>query len=302
MAINIFENMNLAKPTLDYLRDSDVAGNETPETLLKVSDLVPFENHPFKVDTEAPDFEELVESVRENGVIVPIIVRTKGNGKYEIISGHRRAEACKLAGITEVSAMIKDLDDYMATIVMVHSNLYRPEVSIAEKTRAYRMWNDAEEHVHGRAGINVAATISEQASVSRATVFRYIRLSYLVDELLDLVDAKKMPINAGMEISYLDADSQTKLASYISEYGIIPNNDQAAKIRKECEAAGGKLTYELITPIMLQNVAKPSSKVTFKSKDLANYFKPDTDAASMTGVIVKLLEMHKDDILSGKFD
>lgn len=280
---------------LSYLLDEEavdkkeVEGNS--ETIIKVSDLLEFKDHPFNVNTESDDFEELVESIRTNGLIYPILVRPVDD-KYEIISGHRRLAACKELGFEEVSAIVRPLDDYEATVLMVHSNFHRPEISISEKAHAYRMCMEVEKH-QGIKGVDTAAEIGEKASDSRAKVYRYIRLSFLKDEILKLVDSNKLKINAGVELSYLDEEAQNVLWDFISTNEIIPNNVQAVVIRKEWNERNN-LTMEILISIMLGKEKKTAKAFSLKKKEINEYFDADCDPEYVSKVIHTLLRKYKD--------
>ena len=244
---DLFSNLNFSDKSFmledefSFSSSKEKPASAAPDSVVKLSDLREFTDHPFKVDTETPDFEELVESIRDNGLIYPILVRPVDD-KYEIISGHRRVEACKSVGLEEIPVIIRPLNDYEATIVMVHSNLYRPEISISERAKAYRMCMDAEKH-QGKKGADTAVALGEEASDSRAKVYRYIRLSYLSEELLDCVDIKKLTIGIGVELSYIDEIGQGSILTFIEQTGTYPNFDQACALRKTFEDSNA-LSFE----------------------------------------------------------
>lgn len=295
----LFDNMNLTDKS--YLLEPEsieegIESGELKESVISMKKISFFKGHPFKVNTDTPDFEELVDSIKENGLIYPILVRPTKGDKYEIISGHRRYAACKEVGMTEISAIVRPLDDYEATILMVHSNLYRPEISISERAKAYRMCMDAEKH-QGKKGLDTAAAMGEEVSDSRRTVYRYIRLSYLSDELLEKVDEKSINMNIGIELSYLDMDAQVGIFKFISEYNKIPNLAQAAELRAMYEDSGD-ISFEDITDVLLREEApKPPTSISFKKKELQDYFGKDTSMDRISNVLHQLLQKYKDGLL-----
>lgn len=306
---DIFSNMNLTD--MSYLVDPSVNAKgvtdegttkkgKEPETQIPIYSLKPFKNHPFRVDTEGESFEQLIESVRKEGVIYPILVRPSGDG-YEIIAGHRRAAACQAAGMETIPAVVRSLDDYEATILMVHTNFYREEIRISEKARAYRMCIDAEKH-QGKKGGNTAELVGNGQD-SKRQVYRYVRLSYLTNDLLELLDAGRLPVNVGVELSYLNSNTQTVLKKFIDEYGILPNVEQATELRKLSGAVEDQesgLSYEIVVATLVTGMKKKASnKVSFKTKELAGYFDEGTDAESMSQVILMLLEKYRNGDFEG---
>lgn len=303
---DLFENMNITDNS--YLLDDNLLASElqtgrSKEEMIKLSDLEEFPEHPFIVNTETEDFEELVESIRENGLIYPILVRPVVGGKYQIISGHRRAAASKVAELSEIPAIVRLMDDYEATVLMVHSNLYRPEISIKEKARAYRLCHDAEKHQGKHYGGDTAANIGEKASDSRRKVYRYIRLSYLSDRLLDAVDEKKMAINIGIELSYLNEKTQEQISEIIEEYHMMPSIEQAVILRKLSEEQGD-ISKEKIIALLLEEEKKKATKtsISFKKKDLQDFFDPDTEMDKMSEIIMQLLSKYRDGLLDDFID
>ena len=269
---------------------------------VKCKDLVDFKNHPFLVDTSSEDFEKLVDSIRENGIIEPIIVRTyfedglASSDKYEIISGHRRRKAAEEAGLDEIPAVIMDITDYEATILMVHENFYREKILPSEKARAYRMCMDAEKH-QGVKGVDTAELAGGEED-SRRQVFRYIRLSYLNNELLNAVDDGKLAFMTGVELSYLNQDRQRVLANIIDDLEKYPSSDQAKQIREiEKEESSLDGFYNKIMELMDKKKLASSGGISLKMKVLSNYFPEDTDKDTISAVILKLLEGYK----SGRF-
>ena len=300
---NLFENMGLTD--LSYLLEEPAEpapASVKKDEVLPIDKLVPFKKHTFKVNTEDSAFQELVESIKEGGLIYPILVRPIGN-KYEIIAGHRRVAAALEAGLTEVPVVIKVLSDYEATFVMVHSNLYRPEISISEKAKSYRLIRDEGKH-QGIKGEDTAAMMGEQYSESRRTVYRYIKLSYLTEEFLELIDSKLLPVNIGLEIAAMSEDTQTLLYDFLKEYKVKLSIIQAENLAKKYHENGDLLSNEdligeLLAPALKK---KASTKVTFKKSQLQEYFSPDTEEETMSNIILQLLQKYKEGLLDKYLD
>lgn len=286
----------LLDPLLNVEQDVGIPEmNESPQTL-PIKKLRPFKNHPFRVDQESDDFLQLVDSIKENGIIYPILVRPLGDS-YEIVAGHRRTLAGEKAGLEEVPVTIRVMDDYEATVIMVHTNMYRPQILISEKAKAYRMIMEQEKH-QGKKGSDTAKMIGKEND-SRRQVYRYIRLSYLSDAFLKMVDEGRLPIGIGTEIGYLDTNSQDALHAYMDKTGKKPNADQVAKLRKIYEEEGKSLSLERIIAELMDLVSKkPLTKVSFKTKELAGFFDKGTDAEVMTNTILMLLSKYR----NGDFD
>jgi ParB family chromosome partitioning protein len=295
---NIFDN--LKKMDTSYLLDPSL-GNGVPSDAsnepldIKLDKLIPFKNHPFRVDIESDKFQELLDSVKEYGVIQPILIRQNEDGVYyEIISGHCRVEAARLVGMECIPAKIMKLDDFTATAFMTHSNIYgRDEILISEKAKAYRMCLDEEKKL-GRNRTETAEYIGAGKD-SKRQVQRYVRLSYLNDNFLCLIDKGSLSVQAGVELAFLDSESQTVLYDFISKFDLALNFEQAQAIR-EISNNEGVLSSERLVPLFF-NIhdapPKPKNKVTFKTKELAGYFDEGTTAEVMTDIIKRLLEKYK---------
>ena len=304
---NLFNN--LSKMDTSYLLDPSVAetveeveviAEQQETTTLPIDKLIAFHNHPFRIDTETEKFQELLDSVREYGVLQPIIVRpsTVKEGFYEIIAGHCRTKAAEMAGLENIPAKTIVIDDFMATIIMTHTNIYgRDEILISEKAKAYRMCLDEEKKL-GNNRTDMAAQIGGSKDSVRQ-VQRFVRLSYLSDSLLSLIDNKKLTVQIGTELAFLDEESQEALYLYIDNFHHIPNLEQAKKLREVLKSENNPLSYERIISILVEP-PKPKSinKVTFKEKDLRDYFEEDTSIEEMTEVIKILLTKYKDGELS----
>ena len=289
----------LLDPSLEQkLEEEEIEFKTDKPKTLKISQLVPFKNHPFRVDPETDKFLELVDSIKENGIIQPILVRPTDNGKYEILAGHCRTEAARQNNLDEVPAFILDVDDYTATKLMAHTNIYgRDEILPSEKAKAYRMCLDQEKKL-GNNRTDVAESIGAGKD-SKRQVQRYVRLSYLSDVFLAMIDNKKLTVQIGVELAFLDSESQDALYKYIEQFHSIPTLDQAKILRETVKQEGKPLTNErVISLLVVPPKVKPKTKVTFKTRDLEDYFDQGTSADEMEAIIKKLLIKYKD----GEFD
>lgn len=231
--------MNLPKITRDDLFiPKEVREEERLEKVrnIKISNISDFPNHPFKV-VDNDDMEQLTESVKDSGILVPVIVREKGNGQYEMISGHRRKRASELAGLETIPCIIKNLTDDEATIIMVDSNLQREKILPSERAFAYKYKLEAIKHQGKTTSrqvvekLNSTDAIGEEHGESGRQVQRYIRLTYLIPELLNLVDEGKIAINPAVNISYLKEEEQKSLFDYIEYYDATPSLEQAKELK-----------------------------------------------------------------------
>ena len=248
---------NFGLPSLDDIFSShDDKANGTPIEELPIRDIDPFPNHPFRVrDYDpatgelVPEMAQLVESIRENGVLTPALVRQKPDGRYELISGHRRKRASELAGKESLPCRVVSMTEDEATIAMVESNFQRDEILPSEKAFAYRMRRDAENR-QGKTGDGVWTTdqIGTEQGDSGRQVRRYIRLTYLQKELLDLVDSKELAFLAGVSLSYLSDEHQQELIRYKKELGIVPTLQMAEDLRNH--EREGTLESEQIRKIL----------------------------------------------------
>ena len=262
---------------------------------MSVSELKPFEAQPFKVLMDE-SMDELVQSIKESGVLSPLVVRPHKDGGYEILSGHRRATACKLAGRDKVPVIIRHLDDDMAAIFLVDSNLQRENILPSEKAYAYRLKLEAMKHQGKKIETTCAQIghklkskdiLAQQVGESRNQIQRYIRLTELIDPLLDMVDNKKLPINSAVELSYLGSKFQSDVAKAIERDETAPSIEQAAKIRRFAES--GILSAKAIDRIMREERRKKRS-FTLKEDMLNQYFPEEFTVEQIREVLVKLLE------------
>ena len=255
---------------------------------LPVTELFSFKGHPFKV-IDDEKMMETVESVKENGVLVPIIVRERKEGGYEIVSGHRRKRACELAGVNEIPAIIKDLTDDEAVIIMVDSNLQRDTVLPSEKAFAYKMKLDAMKRQAGRPSkdnfvqvgqnndpYNARKELAKNSNDSSVQIQRYIRLTNLIPDFLDMVDNKKMAFNPAVEVSYLDDKMQAELLDVIDMEQSMPSLSQAQKIKQFFQ--DDKLDRNVLESIMQEEKGNQQEYIKLKTTSLKEYF-PDTFTA-----------------------
>lgn len=265
---------------------------------LPLDKLEPFPNHPFKV-IDDDKMLETVESIKERGVLVPILVRPKNDGNFEIVSGHRRHHASQLAGLTEIPAIVREMDDDTAILLMVDSNLQREELLPSEKAFAYKMKLDAMKRQGQRTDLTSAQIgrkfdgkesrelLAEQVGESRNQISRFIRLTNLVPNLLDRVDNKTMAFNAAVEVSYLTEPEQLMLCDAIECEECTPNLSQAKRLKQYSQ--DGKLDENVMDAIMTEE--KPiEEKLVLKGDVLAKYFPRTYTPSQKQKIIVKLLE------------
>lgn len=280
---NLFGKSEL--PTLQRVVDDTEQVVEIP-----LAKLYTFENHPFKViDDEKMD--ELVESIKANGVLVPGIVRKINDNKYELISGHRRKHACELAGKETMPAFVKNLSDEESTVIMVDANIQRETILPSEKARAYSMKYEALKHQGKKGDGNTLEAVGEGTGDSAKTVQRYIQLSRLIDGLLDMVDANQIGFMQGIEIAYLSEEEQKWIAELIEQYTIRMNLEQAKKLKELSKS--GKLTKDM-AQMILWNIGTPiKKKVTIKENIVKKYFPDYYSLEEIEETIISLLEEWK---------
>lgn len=261
-------------------------------TEVNISFLEEFKNHPFKVlDNE--DMDNLVESIKENGILNPILCRKKDNNKYEVISGHRRLHAAIIVGLEKVPVIIKDYSDDEATIIMVDSNLQREEILPSEKAFSYKMKLEAMKRqnrtqVGYEKGKRSVELLSDEVGESRNQIQRYIRLTELNPDLLEKVDNKELAFNVAVELSYLSALNQALVSEIMQGYNVKPNLEQASVLKEKAKNAN--LTEELIEYILCEEKAKKPIKINIKGDKVAKYFPSSYSPKDMENVIFELLE------------
>lgn len=286
-------------PTLDELMG--ISGEENANEL-EINRIHNFANHPFKV-VDDEEMDELVESIEKNGILVPVLVRPDVNNSYEMIAGHRRMHAAIRIGLKTIPAIVRDLDDDEAIIVMVDSNIQRKKLLPSEKAFAYKMKLEAMKHRVGRKSKeNVSqlgthyradSELANELGESRNTIRRFIRLTELIPELLEYVDKKRLPFTSGVDISYLDKEIQKWIFEYIKENGPV-KSVQIAALRREIEN-GAIMTQEKMISILIENQpgGKPNREVTFSENKLRSYFPEKTSPVEIEEVILNLLEIWK---------
>ena len=291
--------INIGRNALDDLFKTDESRKAEEIIPMQLSELKPFTEQPFKVlDNE--DMDELVESVKVNGVLSPIVVRPHPEGGYEILSGHRRARACELAGITEVPVVVKNLDDDTAVILLVDSNLQREHILPSEKAFAYQMKLEAMKRKAGRPskensdqignqyeGKKSVEIMAENSTDSRNQIQRFIRLTELIDPILEMVDNKEIAMNAAVELSYLGTKEQVEVKKAMESEDGPPSIEQAKKIRRFYDE--GRLNPDVILSIM-QEQKEEKVKITLHDDKLKKYFPKGYSKQQMEDTILKLLE------------
>lgn len=281
------------------LKSVDTIFNKNSEkvTEIAISLLADFKEHPFKIINDEK-MADMIESIKEYGVLTPIIIRPKDD-IYEIISGHRRKFACEKLEIAKIPAIIKDLDDDEATILMIDSNIQREEILLSERAFAYKMKLEAMKRQAGRPkdnwaqvgpnykGKRSAEILADEIGESRNQIKRYIRLTNLIKELLDMVDIKKMAFNTAVELSYLKENEQKILFDAITKYKTIPSMKQATKLKNFSNEE--KLNENVIDAIMTEEIEVPI-KISLTGKNIKKYFPEEYSQKQMEEVIFKLLE------------
>ena len=264
---------------------------------IPISELVPFKNHPFKVvDDEA--MLRTTESIAQFGVLTPLIARPLEDGGYEIISGHRRAHAAEAAGLTEVPVIVRDMDDDAATVLMVDSNLQRESILPSERAFAYKMKLEAIKRKAGRpskenprqvvGNLESAEIIGKDNDESGRQVQRFIRLTNLIPELLDMVDQKQISLNPAVELSYLTPEEQQHVIEAMDFTQAAPSLSQAQRLKKLSQEGG--CTLEAMQDILGEVKKGDLERVAFKSEQLRKYFPKSYTPKQMSDTIIKLLE------------
>ena len=271
--------------------------NEETALDLEVVRIRPFKNHPFKV-VDDEKMEDLVESIRTNGILSPVLVRPLGNDTYEMVSGHRRMHAAILLGMEKIPAIIRDMTDDEAVVSMVDANIQREELLPSEKAFAYKMKFDAMKRRAGRPrkenstqigwNLETAELVGKETGESKNQIRRFIRLTELIPELLDYVDQRRLQFTVAVEISYIDHEVQKWLYEYIRDNGMVRMN-QITLLRTQLQA--GAITQTKMIGILndSQPGRIPSSKVTFTEKKLREYFPASYTTTQMRDVIEDLL-------------
>lgn len=264
---------------------------------IPLDQLKPFRNHPFKVRDDQRMLDT-VDSIREYGVLVPAIARPDPEGGYELISGHRRKRGCEMAGLQTMPVIIRDLDDDAAVLVMVDSNIQREELLPSERAFAYKMKLEALKHQGARSDLTSSQLgtklradelLAQQAGESRNQVQRFIRLTELISELLDMVDERKLAFNPAVEVSYLKRDEQRMLLEAMDAEQTTPSLSQAQRLKKFSQE--GRLTEEAMSAIMSEEKKSDMDKVTLRGDTLRRYFPKSYTPKQMEQTIIKLLDV-----------
>lgn len=310
--------LNFNLPTVDDLFSTEESRAE--DRLERVVNLNPaeisdFPNHPFKVRMDAA-MQEMAESVKQYGVLVPALVRPKRSGGYEMVAGHRRKKAADLAGLAEIPCIIRQLTDEEATIIMVDSNLQREQILPSEKAFAYKMKLDAMKRQAGRPPKENGATVlhhfsgkksreilAEQFGESHEQIRKYIRLTHLIPEILDLVDnavqkeKEKLQIafSPAVELSYLRKEEQADLFSIMDEMDCTPSYAQAIRLRRLSEGKTGeeRLSKDAMTVIMEEEKGNQKEQFKIPKERISKYFAPGTPAQKIEDTIIKALELYR---------
>lgn len=287
-----------------FMNDEGRAESRLPRIYdIPLSEIDDFPNHPFKVKMDE-DMNQLVQSVKERGIITPVTLRQKEDGRYEIVSGHRRRKACELAGLERVPAEIKELSRDEAIILMVESNLQRSIILPSEKAFSYKMRLEAMKRQAGRppkdnyspVGNNLAGTTSselmaEQIGESKNQIYRYIRLTELIPELLDMVDENKIAFRPAVELSYLTETEQHNLLNSISYNDATPSLPQAIRLKEFSKE--GKLSAEVIEAILGEEKPNQHEKISFKAERLRPYIPSSVPLEKTEDYIIKALEYYQ---------
>ena len=274
---------------------ADVAAKEQ-RTAMPLSDLHPFEGHPFKVlDDEL--MEQTVESIKQIGVVSPLIVRPDPEGGFEILSGHRRLHAAQLAGLETVPVIVKEMDDDAAIIFMVDSNLQRENILPSERAFSYKMKLEAMKHQGERGDLTsaqvgpkswAAQVVAEEAGDSKSQVKRFIRLTNLIPEILDMVDEKKIAFNPAVELSYLKPSEQKEFLEAMDYAQASPSLSQAQRLKKLSQEGG--CTLDAMCEVMNEIKKDELDHVTIKNEVLRKYFPKSYTPKQMQDTIIRLLE------------
>lgn len=291
---------NIQMKSFDELFEIGDSVDNTREKILEIplNQLFAFKDHPFKV-LEDESMQDMVESIKKYGVLVPAIARPRGEGGYELISGHRRKYASKLAGKDSMPVLIRELDDDEAVLSMVDSNLQRENILPSEKAWAYKMKLDAIRRKAGRpakgnscqvGGKYSADIVSENSGDSARNIHRYIRLTELIPVFLQMTDDKKLPFNPAVELSYLQKKEQEEVLKQMDSLGVIPSLEQARRLKQYSQE--GKLNADVIEVIFAEKTSA-SQQITLKRGRLKEYFPGTYTVREIEDVIFSLLDTWK---------
>ena len=300
------KGINLNLPSVDELfstqEERDEAKRESVRNI-PIAEITDFPNHPFKVKTDE-NMLDMVESVKEHGVLVPALVREKPEGGYEMVAGHRRKMASELAEKKEMPCIVRNLTDDEAILIMVDSNLQREKILPSEKAFAYKMKLEAMNRQAGRPsknnltpvvsdcnGMRTNEVLAKQVGESRETIRRFIRLTELIPSILDLVDDSKIAMRPAVELSYLPKDQQEILLDTMQAEDCTPSHAQAIKLRKFSEE--GRLNEDVVLSILAEEKGNQKEQFRMPKERINKYFSPGTPAKQMEDTIIKALELYR---------
>ena len=300
------KGINLSMIAVDELfstqKERDEAKRESVRNI-PIAEITDFPNHPFKVKTDE-NMLDMVESVKEHGVLVPALVREKPEGGYEMVAGHRRKMASELAEKKEMPCIVRNLTDDEAILIMVDSNLQREKILPSEKAFAYKMKLEAMNRQAGRPsknnltpvvsdcnGMRTNEVLAKQVGESRETIRRFIRLTELIPSILDLVDDSKIAMRPAVELSYLPKDQQEILLDTMQAEDCTPSHAQAIKLRKFSEE--GRLNEDVVLSILAEEKGNQKEQFRMPKERINKYFSPGTPAKQMEDTIIKALEMYR---------
>lgn len=300
------KEINMKLPALDDLFSTQEERDEVSRESVRniaISEINDFPNHPFKVKMDE-NMSDLVDSIKEHGVLVPALVRPKEDGSYEMVAGHRRKFASELAELEEIPCIIRDLTDDEATLIMVDSNLQRERILPSEKAFAYKMKLEAMNRQAGRPTKNnltplvsnkkelrTNEVLAKEVGESRETIRRYIRLTELIQPILDMVDDNKIAMRPAVELSYLSKTEQDVLLDTMQLEDCTPSHAQAIKMRKFSEE--GRLNEDVILSILSEEKGNQKEQFRMPKERISKYFTPGTSAKQMEDTIIKALELYR---------
>lgn len=295
------KKLDLGMTALDelFMNDKERAENKLPKIFdIPLSEIDDFPGHPYRV-LDDEDMQNLMESIKDRGVITPAMVRKKDDGRYEMISGHRRKHASERLGLETLRCEVVEVSRDEAIILMVDSNAQRSEILPCDKGRAYKMKLDAIKRQGQRTDLTSTpvgeklsvAELAEDAEDSERQIHRYIRLTYLVDELQDFVDKGQMKMRPAVELSYLDEETQRDIVDRIDETEAFPSHDQAIRIRKAYEA--GEINYDKVRDIMAEEKPNQKPKFKFSFDRLKPYIPKDYSDSKAEDYVIKALEFYQ---------
>ena len=295
------KKLDLGMTALDelFMNDKERAENKLPKIFdIPLSEIDDFPGHPYRV-LDDEDMQNLMESIKDRGVITPVMVRKKDDGRYEMISGHRRKHASERLGLETLRCEVVEVSRDEAIILMVDSNAQRSVILPCDKGRAYKMKLEAIKRQGQRTDLTSrpvgeklsVAELAEDAEDSERQIHRYIRLTYLVDELQDFVDKGQMKMRPAVELSYLDEETQRDIVDRIDETEAFPSHDQAIRIRKAYEA--GEIDYDKVRDIMAEEKPNQKPKFKFSFDRLKPYIPKDYSDSKAEDYVIKALEFYQ---------